>query len=499
MRRLRDLPLRLKILVLLALSSVLSLSIAGTAMIVYDLMMFKRNTILALTAQADMLGAVSGSALVFNDPQAATEYLETLKARPSTRCAVIYTAQGSVFAVYQRPDGEACVIPAVQIEGHSLDDDDLQIFKGVVHGGEVVGTIYIRHHLGRIARVLSYTSIVAVVLVGSLLLGLLASSALQRTVTHPLLEMARVAQGVTTGRDYSLRVAKESHDEVGLLADAFNQMLAETERSSAELQRANDQLQREIDEHRRARDEVSLLNATLEQRVAERTQALELANKELESFSYSVSHDLRTPLRAIEGFSSALLRSHGEQLDERGRDYLQRVRVATRRMGTLIDDLLNLARTMRAELRRREVDLSEMAQAVVDEIVDAHPDRDVRFHIEPGMKANADPQLIRAALDNLLGNAAKFSSKTPQARVDFGRQTRDGEVVYAVRDNGVGFDMAYAHKLFGAFQRLHSDKEFDGTGVGLANVQRIVQRHGGRIWADSQIGQGACFFFTLPT
>jgi signal transduction histidine kinase len=498
MLHLRDLSIRFKVLGLIALSSFLSLAIAGAAMIVYDLVVFKRTAVAELTVQAQMLGAISSAALIFNDPKAATEYLATLRARPNIECAAIYTGDGKLFAHYERSENPGCALPAAQADGHDVLEDDLVLFKSIQHNRERVGTVFVRQNLGRTERALGYTGIVAAVLLGALALGLLVSTTMQRAITQPLLGIAKVARGVTERRDFSLRAVKMGNDEVGLMTDALNQMLAEIERSAAELQRANEQLQVEIAEHRHAREEVIALNATLEQRVAERTQALELANKELETFSYSVSHDLRTPLRAIEGFSSVLMRDQADRLDERGREHLQRVRAATQRMARLIDDLLNLARTMRVEVRRHDVKLSEMASTVAKEISDAHPDRKVHFDIAPHLNANADPQLVRVVLDNLLGNAAKFSSRKADARVEFGSTMQNGEAVYYVRDNGVGFDMAYANKLFGAFQRLHSTKEFEGTGIGLANAQRIIARHGGRIWAEGRPERGATFYFTLP-
>jgi len=498
MLRLRDLSIRFKVLGLIALSSLLSLALAGAGMIVYDLIVFKRTSVAELTVQAQMLGAISSAALIFNDPKAATEYLATLRARPTIVCAAIYRADGKAFAAYQRAH-DPCALPVAQADGYDVIEDDLMLFKSIQHNRERVGTVFVRQNLGRTERALGYTGIVAAVLLGALLLGLLVSTAMQRAITQPLLGIATVARGVTEGRDFSLRAVKAGNDEVGLMTDAFNQMLAEIERSAAELRRANEQLQVEIAEHRQARAEVIALNATLEQRVAERTRSLELANKELETFSYSVSHDLRTPLRAIEGFSSVLMRDQADRLDERGREHLQRVRAATQRMGRLIDDLLHLARTMRVEVRRGNVNLSEMASSVAKEIGHAHPDRVVRFNVAPGLSAHGDPELVRIVLDNLLGNAAKFSSKKPDAHVDFGCTLQNGEAIYYVRDNGVGFDMAYANKLFGAFQRLHASKDFEGTGIGLANAQRIIARHGGRIWAEGRPDHGATFFFTLPT
>lgn len=235
----------------------------------------------------------------------------------------------------------------------------------------------------------------------------------------------------------------------------------------------------------------------LERRVAERTAQLSALNRELEGFSYSVSHDLRAPLRAIDGFSLALLEEYREALDERGRHYLERARLATQRMGQLIDDLLALSRVGRAELQRREVDLSELARQAIAELREAEPERQVSVELPPELPARADPSLVRLVLQNLLGNAWKFTSRREGARIALFAEAGDGPVAYAVEDNGAGFDMRYAKQLFSPFQRLHTVDEFPGTGIGLATVQRIVQRHGGRVWAEGEVGVGATFRFTL--
>ena len=235
----------------------------------------------------------------------------------------------------------------------------------------------------------------------------------------------------------------------------------------------------------------------LNDQLAGRAIALERANKEMESFSYSVSHDLRAPLRTLDGFSRALLEDYEARLDEEGKDYLQRIRKASQRMGHLIDDLLHLAQVSRSELHRVPVDLSALARTVADGLRTAEPERKIEFVIEPGLTASGDARLLQIVMENLFGNACKFSRSRPVARIEFGRTTRDGRPAYFVRDDGVGFDMTYAHKLFGAFQRLHSSAEFPGTGIGLATVQRIIHRHGGSVAAESQPGQGATFYFTL--
>ncbi len=249
-------------------------------------------------------------------------------------------------------------------------------------------------------------------------------------------------------------------------------------------------------ESKKAEEQIIKLNTDLHQRAAQ----LEEANKELASFSYSVSHDLRSPLRGIDGFSQALEEDYGDKLDEAGRGYLARVRAATHRMGDLIDDLLKLSRITRAELRHEPVDLSALARTVAGALQLREPQRQVQWEIAGGLSAEGDPQLLRVALENLLGNAWKFTGKQPDARIEFGRWQSDGQTAFYVRDNGAGFDMTHANRLFGAFQRLHTVAEFEGTGIGLATVQRIVLRHGGRLWAEGAVDKGAVFYFTLrPT
>jgi len=234
-----------------------------------------------------------------------------------------------------------------------------------------------------------------------------------------------------------------------------------------------------------------------ERELAQKAEELARANAELEQFSHSVSHDLRAPLRSIDGFSQILLEDYREELDDEGRDYLERVRAASRRMGHLIDDLLNLSRVSRGPLRRETVDLSALVGDVAEELHRSQPEREVEFVVAEGVKASGDARLLRVALQNLLGNAWKFTSREARAKIEFGSFVQGGETVYYVRDDGAGFDMAYAERLFGAFQRLHNDDEFEGTGIGLATVQRVIHRHGGRIRAEGEEGKGAAFYFTL--
>lgn len=258
----------------------------------------------------------------------------------------------------------------------------------------------------------------------------------------------------------------------------------------------------DISAHKHAEDEIRQLNTELEQRVHDRTAKLEAANEELESFSYSVSHDLRAPLRAVDGFSQALMEDYASRLDETGKDYLNRIRASAGRMGQLIDDMLKLSHISRVTLRRQPVDLRELALSIVDELRASEPQRCVEVQVAESMTADADPNLMRIALENLLGNAWKFTAKTPKACIEFGQLPPPGPQApstFFVRDNGAGFDMAYAGKLFGVFQRLHRQDEFPGTGIGLVTVARIIHLHRGEIRAEGVVGQGATFLFTLSS
>ena len=253
-------------------------------------------------------------------------------------------------------------------------------------------------------------------------------------------------------------------------------------------------LKAEVLERQQAEQAVQALNEGLQRAVIE----LQTVNKELEAFSYSVSHDLRAPLRSIDGFSQALLEDYHNHVDVIGQDYLRRIRAATQQMGQLIDDLLSLSRLMRTEMLLQPVDLSLLARGICTELQQSQPERQVEFVIQAGLLAQGDIRLLRVLLVNLLNNAWKFTSKHTLARIELGAMVQEGGIqVYFVRDDGAGFDMAYANKLFGPFQRLHSMKEFPGNGVGLATVQRIVYRHGGRVWAEGAVEQGATFYFTL--
>ncbi len=489
--------LRQKLLGLVLLTTLVALVVALGALIGYDLRAYHRTLVSDMTTQAELLGRTIAPALAFDDPRVAKENLGLLRFRPLVASSAVYNARGALFATYERKDEKHAFPKLPGPDGARVEDGDLVLFKRIVNDREILGTVYLRADYELFDRVFDYLGIAAVVLIAAMLVAFFMSSWMQNIVTRPILAIAEIARGVVGRRDYSRRAVKMSADEVGTLVEAFNDMLAEIERRTLELEASNTRLGREVEERSRAEAEVLRLNAELEDRVRERTAQLETANKELEAFSYSVSHDLRAPLRAIDGFGQALVDDFPQHLPEAARRYLARIRSSTRHMAQLIEDLLNLARVSRGTLAHRAVDLSQIARQVVGELQQREPDRSVEVSVWDGMLAEGDPHLVQVALENLIGNAWKFTSKSEKPHIEIGALKDRGRATFFVRDNGAGFDMAYADKLFGAFQRLHAATDYAGTGIGLATVQRIVHRHGGRIWAESEVGKGAVFFFTL--
>jgi signal transduction histidine kinase len=347
----------------------------------------------------------------------------------------------------------------------------LEVASPVEVGGQVIGVVefgFSGEGLDQEIRAIVLQHVwqgVALMAIGGAL-----AYALARRVTNPLQALAQVSEEIGRG-NMETPVAARGAREVALLAVTLEQMRVELKR----------------------------LYAGLEERVQERTHELAAANKELEAFSYSVAHDLRSPLQTIDGFSHALAEDYSSALDEQGRDYLDRVRAAARRMAQLIDDLLRLSRMTLSEMSRGPVDLSAIASDIVVGLKSSQPQRPVDFAIQGGLNAYGDARLLRVMLENLLGNAWKFTGDRAHPLIEMGKAEVDGRPAFFVRDNGAGFDASYADRLFGPFQRLHSSAEFEGHGIGLATVQRIVQRHGGRVWAESELGRGATFYFVLPT
>jgi signal transduction histidine kinase len=474
----RRLSIKWKLTAIILLLTLFGLAVVSTGMTINNRIMFERRLAHDMAVLADIIGSNSRAALEFNDPGAATEILAALRANRHVARAILYDAQGRRFAGYERAGGAADRPPVVAEDGTGASRDGFfTLVRDIRLDERRIGRIYLETDLDEwVESLRNYVAVFVLLVLLTVGLTLALAVFLQRLVTAPIIHLAETAREVSRRRDYGIRATKTTDDELGVLVDGFNQMLGEIQRRDAEL----------LESH-----------ALLERRVAERTAQLESTNKELEAFSYSVSHDLRAPLRAIDGFSQILQEDFDGRLDAAGRDSLQRVRAAAQHMAQLIDDLLKLSRVTRAELSLEEVDLSALAQEVAGELQRQSPKRTARFDIAPGLKARVDPRLLRVVLENLLDNAWKFTSGRDTAHIRFGTIPREDGLAYFVGDNGAGFDMAYAGKLFSAFQRLHDAREFPGTGIGLATVQRVIHKHGGRVWAEGEKGKGAAFYFTL--
>src|SRR5437879_2608414 len=369
-------------------------------------------------------------------------------------------------------------MPAGQREEHWFADKQLKLIRAIVFQGKLIGTVYIRSDLQEMNdRLVRYVGIVAVVLSLSLTAAFLLLMTFQGAATRPILQLADTARIVSREKNYSVRAAlTDNHDEVGLLIEAFNEMLVQIQARDAALQTSQEEL---------------------EQRVAQRTAELDATNKELEAFTYSVAHDLRAPLRHIQGFSDLLMETFASQLEPEAKKYLQRIGEGTQQMGRLIEDLLSLAQVGRQEPRLQVTGLNSLVQEVLRDLKNETENRDIRWQVGELPFVDCDPGLMKQVFYNLLSNAAKYTRPRNPAVIHIGQMSVEGQPVNFVRDNGVGFNMKYAPKLFGVFQRLHRKEDFEGTGVGLATVQRIIHKHGGRIWAEAEIDKGATFFFSL--
>lgn len=478
-------PISRKLTRMNMLVSTSALLMACLTFFAYDLLTFRDTIVQNLSIQAQMAGSTSVSAILFNDVETATQTLAALEAAPAVLSAEILTPDGKSFARYRRPGspsgGPAPVIPQGQDEVHVFAADSVGVARRTVIDGTETGVIYIRSDLQSLyARLASYAVLAGAVLLFSAVTALIVSRLARRTVTEPIVEVATLAHRIARSNDYSVRasVTAAASSEVATVVEAFNEMVTGIQQRDQALAEAREQL---------------------EARVRQRTAELDVAYQDLEAFSYSVSHDLRAPLRHVTGFATLLGQHLGPSADERSRRYLQTMSAAATRMGRLIDDLLAFSRMGRASLAPRRVDLGQLVREAQAELMPDTAGRDIEWDVRELPSVYADPALLRPVVVNLLSNAVKYTSTRPTAHIEIGSiRSEDGDAVVFIRDNGVGFDMAYVDKLFGVFQRLHRSDEFSGTGIGLANVRRIIQRHGGRTWAHGEVNQGATFYFSLP-
>ena len=448
----------------------IALLVAGSAFVGYYVYSYRASIARNLIVQANTIALNAVPALRFDDPESANETLSALSADRNIIRAAISRPDGTSFASYTGTDSSG---------------RRLELNHPIVSEGEQLGTVHLAFSLdelyGDVAR---YTEIAAVVLVLSVVVAMLAARGIQRSISRPVTSLADAARAVSQEQNYTVRVPPTgTNDELGLLVDTFNEMLTRIQVRESEVEAGNQRYER--------------LTEELERRVQRRTAELEATNKELEAFTYSVSHDLRAPLRRIDGFAKLLVDEYSEELPDEARHYLGRVRDGARQMGMLVDDLLNLARLGRQDVRLQVAGLSSIVQRVTTSLQRDAEGRDIDWQIQPLPFVECDPALIEVVFTNLISNAMKYTRPRPHPVIQVGSIEHDGHPVIYVRDNGVGFSMKYADKLFGVFQRLHRAEDFEGTGVGLATVQRILHKHAGTIWAEAELDKGACFYFTL--
>jgi signal transduction histidine kinase len=473
-----DTSIRKKLVGLTVLTTTAALVIVGAALIAYNALSFRTSLAASMGTRAAILAANSTAALVFDNPEDARHVLAALKTDPRTVAAALYDAHGRIFATYPAAPPRGAIPPAPLAVGSRFDPASIIVTQPVMVDGRPLGTITVRTDLRQLwDRQRAYALVVLLAILCSLGVSFALSTWLQRSITQPIKALGEAARRVSEERDYSVRAEVMSQDELGVLTQAFNGMLQEIQGRDREIRQ---------------------LNADLERRVALRTAELEVTNRELEAFTYSVSHDLRAPVRHISGFSDLLLRRSAAQLDDLGKRYVDNIVESAKRMGNLIDDLLSFSRMGRQELQATTLTLDQMVHEVIHELEPELRGRHVEWEVDALPIVHADPAMLRQVLTNLLSNAVKYTAPRSDAHIEVHAEELAGETVISVTDNGVGFDMAYAAKLFGVFQRLHGADEFEGTGIGLANVRRIVHRHGGRTWAEGEVDHGATFYFSLP-
>lgn len=480
--------IRRKLVTAMMLTSTTVLLITGVALILYDGISFRQSLARGLTTRAQILASNLTAALAFDNPDDSRQLLSGLKSDPSTELAAVYDRRGQLFSSYS---GRSSLAPAPAALANSgstgarFEGSAVVITVPVIQDGRPLGTLVLKSDLeALIKRQRVFMLVVLLAILGSIGVAYALSIWLQRGIATPVGALADAAMKVSQDRDYSVRAAVVSDDELGLLTAAFNGMLGEIQQRDTALRASEARLRQ--------------LNTDLERRVNVRTGELQASNRELEAFSYSVSHDLRAPLRHIDGFADLLRRHAVSALDEKGRRYLDTISASAKSMGVLIDDLLSFSRMGRAEMQHGTVDLAAIVAEVRKNLGPETEGREIVWEVGALPAVQGDSAMLRAAITNLLSNAVKYTRGRAPARIRVDAREDDGEMVMSVADNGAGFDMAYQHKLFGVFQRLHSAEDFEGTGIGLANVRRIVERHGGRAWAEGKPGEGATFHLALP-
>lgn len=475
---LRDKPIQRKLMTAILLTSGTVALLTCAAYFIYEFYSFRQSALQQLSTLGEIIASNSTAALAFDDKGNADETLAALSAEHNIEAAALYDESGRLFSFYP-PSLAAPVLPtAPGRKGFYFAESYLEGFQPVEQGSMRLGTLYLRSNMQAMyERFRLYGGITILVIIVSLLVAYLLSRSLQKRISEPILALAETAKAISDQRNYSVRAVRLEDDELGLLTDAFNHMLTQIEAQNREIRS---------------------FNQKLEQKVTERTYELQLANSELEAFSYTVSHDLRAPLRHITIYMNMLLQRQTENMDVESRKMMEAIANNARKMNELIEDLLTFSQLGKKELSKTMVSMNDMVRTIWEELKKTEEDRFFDFKLNTLPDACVDRVTMRQVWVNFISNAIKYTRNKKKAVIEIYGYEENGSLVFTIRDNGAGFDMKYYNKLFGVFQRLHSTAEFEGTGVGLAIVERIIARHGGKVWAESKPDEGATFYFSIP-
>jgi signal transduction histidine kinase len=492
----KDISIKRKLTVIVMATSAAALLMAGAATIIYERVTFPRNLAQHLASLADVVGNNSAAAILFNDETAAAEHLQALQATPNITMAQVYRKDGSVLAIYVRV-GEpmTTLFPAeTGVSQETIAAEHVDIFRPIFVGAERVGGIGLRSDLTEVkVRLGAYAQTWLAVLFVSLLGALGVAAVLQRVVSLPILNLAGIARSISNEHDYSQRAVKETGDEIGALVDDFNEMLSQIEardgaltQAQGELEKRIRDLQREIADRQRA-----------EQGLAEKTVELQRSNAELEQFAYVASHDLQEPLRMITGYTQLLAKRYHDKLDETAAEFIGYAVDGAKRMQGLINDLLAYSRV---GTRGNPFAWAQCDKILSDTIVSmkvAIEESGATVTCDPLPTVLCDEGQLGQLFQNLLGNGIKYhDSGAPRIHINSRRQ--GAHWLFSVKDNGIGIERQYHERIFTIFQRLHNKEQYAGSGIGLAICKKIVERHGGKIWVESELGKGSTFYFALP-
>jgi len=472
-------PIQKKLMHVMFRISGVVLLVTCISFFVYEFYTFRKSTLEKLSTIGNIISANSTAALAFDDHEGAKEILSALKTEPHIVAACLYDKDNNLFSVYPANLSRNAFPAKPDLNtGYHFSNLYVEGFQPVLQDSRTMGTLYLRSDLGAMYdRLKLYLIVVVFVAAAAFLLAYFFSKILQRNISKPILSLAKTAKAISDEKDYSLRAAKSGKDELGSLTDAFNNMLAQIEEQNQTL---------------------NSFNQNLEQKVTERTIELETVNRDLESFSYSISHDLRAPLRNVIGFTTILEEEYDAKLDTEGKRITGIIKSSTAKMGNLIDDLLAFSRLGRQTIKKSDINTDLLVKEIIDNSGAKETNPTIEWKIQPLFDMKADINTIRQVWINLISNAIKYSGKKENPKIEIGSFMKNGQTVFFVKDNGVGFDEKYKSKLFKVFQRLHNNDEFEGTGIGLAIVEKIISKHGGSVWAEAELDKGSTFYFSLP-